>query len=103
MEANKEQKGKKEEINEFSSMKENAIKDAIKENLIKDSLEQYGNLSEGNPPLILVTDRTLLAVIYYLKVPKSKQGQEKRFREIVAVKHPSFTHPAESNSISTQD
>lgn len=34
----------------------------------------------------LVSDKTLKALIYYLKVPKDKQGQEKRFREVIASK-----------------
>lgn len=33
-----------------------------------------------------VTEKTLLGLIYYLKVPSDKIGQEKRFREVLSQK-----------------
>ena len=36
--------------------------------------------------IVLVNDRTLKGLIYYLKVPRDKQGQQERWREIIASK-----------------
>jgi hypothetical protein len=35
---------------------------------------------------ILVNEKTLKGLIYYLRVPRDKQGQDERWREIVASK-----------------
>lgn len=34
----------------------------------------------------IVNERTLKGLIYYLKVPRDKQGQEERWRQIIASK-----------------
>lgn len=49
------------------------------EEIKKGALEHYGDISKVNP-------QTLKALLYYLKVPRDKAGQEKRFREVLASK-----------------
>lgn len=68
------------EKNEFDEPKQIDVRALlVEEDINKEIIDDYGDIKK-------VTPSTLKGLIYYLKVPKDKAGQEKRFRQILSNK-----------------
>lgn len=69
------------EKNQFEEPKQIDVKGLlVEEDINKEIIDDYGDISK-------VTATTLKGLIYYLKVPNDKVGQDKRFRQVLAAQN----------------